>query len=79
MTEVVVVSSNQTVIVDNNKPTVVLSGQMGPPGVSRLSYLDDVDTTQNLEQDSILMYDPNSSKWRPNKKIENHLVNAGFF
>jgi hypothetical protein len=76
------VDSTNTVVVDNNKPIVILSGQMGPPGVrgaSSLTQLDDVDITQNLEQDSVLMYSQTSGKWIPSKKLESHLVNAGFF
>lgn len=76
---VVIDSSSYNTVLDGKKPVVVLSGQLGPPGVSSISLLSDVDLTQNLETDSVLMYDSNTSKWKPSKKLESHLVNAGFF
>jgi hypothetical protein len=81
VTTTTTVTNRETVVVENRQPVVILSGQMGPPGVrgaSSLSGLEDVDLS-SLQDKSILMYDSNSSKWKPSKNLENHLVNAGFF
>lgn len=68
------------VVIDDTREIIVISGSIGPKGDSgtMLSNLQDVDNT-GLEQDSVLMYDSSSSKWKPSKKLENHLINAGFF
>jgi len=74
-----VISQNTTpVVVDGKKPVVVLSGQLGPPGESTLSALRDVDVS-TLAPNSLLLYDTVSQKWKAEKKLEDHLVNAGFF
>lgn len=79
MTETIVVSSNSTVVVDGKKPVVVLSGQMGPRGPSSsISIMSDVDLIE-LKDKSLLVYDVDSQKWKASKKLEDHLVNAGFF
>jgi hypothetical protein len=75
---VVLGRENYTTVLDGKKPVVILSGQLGPPGKSSLSLLDDVDIAQKTA-DSILMYDEDTGKWKPSKKLESHLVNAGFF
>lgn len=79
MTETVVVSSNSTVVVDGKTPVVILSGQIGPPGPSSsISIMSDVDLAE-LEDKSLLVYDAVSQKWKASKRLEDHLVNAGFF
>lgn len=78
-TTTAVVDSKTVAVVDGRTPVVVLSGQLGPPGKSDLSLLNDVDFSTPPEQDSLLMYDSNALKWKASKKLENHLVNAGFF
>lgn len=54
-------------------------GIQGPSGVTELNSASDVDTTQDLQDKSLLMYDANSGKWKPSKKLEDHYMNAGHF
>lgn len=75
---VVTVGNNNTVTVEGKTPAVIVTGMLGPPGVNKIADMSDIDFT-GLQQDSILMYDTSSNKWKPSKKLETHLINAGFF
>lgn len=78
MSEVVVTSSNSAVVVNRDTSKIILSGQLGPPGRSEVSLMEDVDLT-NLQDGGILVYAQNIAKWQATNLLEKQIMNGGFF
>jgi hypothetical protein len=87
MTETVVTTSNNTVVVDNtatqtlvdaNPTTTIVTGMMGPPGSSTLSAMADTDVT-NLSAGSLLVYNTQTAKWTSTTLLDQQYVDCGQF
>jgi len=87
MTETVVVEKAYTVVQEQKPQTVVtqntsiqtiVTGIMGPPGVTTLSGASDVDKTQ-LTDGAVLVYKADTSIWRATNKLDNQILEAGQF
>lgn len=77
-TSTAVVTEGSTVTVEAGTPTVVLAGQMGPPGVTTLSNMTDVDTS-NLQEGSILVYLQNLQRWTATTLLNQQTLEGGQF
>lgn len=77
-TEVIVTESNNTVVVDHPQPTVIVSGMIGPTGVTAISGLTDIDLTQ-LSSGSVLVYNSTSHKWTATTLLDQQIVESGQF
>lgn len=77
-TNVIVEKTQETVVIDNDIVTIISTAEQGPPGVTRISYADDVDIT-NLENGSVLVYSGSSEKWVATRLLENQSVESGHY
>jgi NADPH-dependent curcumin reductase CurA len=77
-TEVIVTESNNTVVIDKPQPTVIVSGMIGPTGVTAISGLTDIDLTQ-LSSGSVLVYNSTSHKWTATTLLDQQIVESGQF
>lgn len=77
-TEVIVTDSNNTVVVDRQQSNVVLSGMIGPIGVTALSGLTDIDLAQ-LAAGSVLVYNTGTQKWTATNLLDQQIVESGQF
>jgi hypothetical protein len=87
MTETVVVEKANTVVQEQKPQTVVtqttsiqtiVTGLMGPPGITALSNATDIDKTQ-LTDGAVLVYAANTATWRATTKLDNQILEAGQF
>lgn len=87
MSETVVVEKVQTVVSEQKPQTVVtqstsiqtiVTGILGPPGVTTLSNASDVDKTQ-LTDGALLVYKADTAVWRATNKLDNQILEAGQF
>lgn len=87
MTETVVVEKAHTVVQEQKPQTIVtqnsgiqtiVTGIMGPPGVTTLSNASDVDKTQ-LTDGAVLVYKADTATWRATNKLDNQILEAGQF
>lgn len=68
-----------SVVVQNSTPSsVVITGLVGPRGITKLTYADDVDTSA-LTDGATLVYSSSTLKWEATTTLEKQIVNAGFF
>lgn len=87
MTETVVTTSNNTVVVDNasvqtvvdtNPTTVIVTGLMGPPGSTTINGMADTDVS-NLTAGSLLVYNTQTAKWTSTTLLNQQYVDCGQF
>lgn len=74
----VVVTSLERVVETVDKPTVVVTGMIGPKGTTYLNENQDVDVT-NLVNGATLVYSDSIQKWQATNLLENQIMNGGFF
>jgi hypothetical protein len=77
-TNVIVTDKNNTVVVDTQQPRVVISGMIGPTGVTTFAGLMDIDLNQ-LAAGSVLVYNAGSEKWTATNTLEQQIVESGQF
>lgn len=77
-TEVIVTDSNNTVVINTQQPNVIISGMIGPTGVTTFSGLTDIDLTQ-LAAGSVLVYNPGTQKWTATNMLDQQIVESGQF
>ena len=77
-TEVIVTEANNTVVINTKQPNVIISGMIGPTGVTTFSGLTDIDLTQ-LAAGSVLVYDAGTQKWTATKLLDQQIVESGQF
>lgn len=77
--ERIIVSDTETAVVNVNDSIIVLSGVMGPPGLSginKISDADDIDKT-DLADGAMLVYKELTTKWTATKVILGQVLEAG--
>lgn len=74
----VVVTSLERVVETVDRPTVVVTGMIGPRGTTKLNENIDVDAT-NLVNGATLVYSDSIQKWQATNLLENQIINGGFF
>ena len=77
-TEVIVTDSNNTVVINTQQPNVIISGMIGPTGVTSFGGLTDIDLTQ-LSAGSVLVYNAGTQKWTATKLLDQQIVESGQF
>lgn len=75
---VIVTDKNNTVVVDNKQPRVIVSGMIGPMGVTTLAGLMDIDLNQ-LAAGSVLVYNSGTQKWTATNMLDQQIVESGQF
>lgn len=78
MTQTVVVDNNQTIVVQSEETRTIITGIMGPPGVSTLSDMLDIDKTE-LTNGATLVYNSSNAFWKATNKLDNQILEAGQF
>lgn len=79
--EQVLITEQEVVVIDTNTTGVVVTGLLGPPGVSgstSISGMTDVDTSE-LVDGATLVYVSDTSTWKATKKLDNQILEAGQF
>lgn len=59
-------------------PTTVITGMIGPPGISNISQSADVDISA-LTDGAILIYQTNTSKWTAGVNLTNQIIDGGSY
>lgn len=78
-TKTVVTDKNNTVVIDNKQPTIVLTGLIGPSGgVTTVQGLTNVDVT-TLVTGSILVYNTTSQKWVATTTLDAQNMEGGYY
>lgn len=78
-TKTVVTDKNNTVVIDNKQPTIVLTGLIGPSsGVTTMQGLTNVDVT-TLVTGSILVYNTTSQKWVATTTLDAQNMEGGYY
>lgn len=77
-TEVIVTENNNTVVINTQQPNVIISGMIGPTGVTTFAGLTDIDLTQ-LAAGSVLVYNPGTQKWTATNMLDQQIVESGQF
>jgi NADPH-dependent curcumin reductase CurA len=77
-TEVIVTENNNTVVINTQQPNVIVSGMIGPTGVTTFSGLTDIDLNQ-LSAGSVLVYNAGTQKWTATKLLDQQIVESGQF
>lgn len=77
-TEVIVTENNNTVVINTQQPNVIVSGMIGPTGVTTFTGLTDIDLTQ-LAAGSVLVYNPGTQKWTATNTLDQQIVESGQF
>jgi len=77
-TKIVVTDKNNAVVVNTQQPRVVVSGMIGPLGVTSLAGLSDIDATQ-LSAGSVLVYNSGTQKWTATTLLDQQIVESGQF
>lgn len=76
-TQAIITEKNNTVVIENKQPTIVVAGMIGPQTVTTgISQLSDVDTTQ-LNTGSILVFNTSTSKWTSTTLLDLQTIEAG--
>ncbi len=78
MTDRVTLTQTERVVATNEAGTVVITGVMGPPGLSSITYASDIDISQ-LTDGSTLVYLQSAAKWQATTLLEKQVMNGGFF
>lgn len=76
--ESVLVSEQEVVVVTTETSGVVVTGIMGPPGLSSITNATDVDKTQ-LTDGAVLVYKADTAIWRATNKLDSQILEAGQF
>lgn len=77
-TRTIVTDKNNTVVVDNKQPTIVLTGLLGPTGVTTMQGLSNVDIT-SLTSGAILVYNSTSQKWVATTTLDAQNMEGGYY
>jgi NADPH-dependent curcumin reductase CurA len=77
-TEVIVTENNNTVVINTQQPNVIVSGMIGPTGVTTFAGLTDIDLNQ-LAAGSVLVYNAGTQKWTATKLLDQQIVESGQF
>jgi len=77
-TEVIVTENNNTVVINTQQPNVIVSGMIGPTGVTTFAGLTDIDLNQ-LSAGSVLVYNAGTQKWTATKLLDQQIVESGQF
>jgi hypothetical protein len=77
-TEVIVTDSNNTVVINTQQPNVIVSGMIGPTGVTTFAGLTDIDLGQ-LAAGSVLVYNTGTQKWTATNMLDQQIVESGQF
>jgi hypothetical protein len=83
MTDVIVVNGTDTIVVESDQITSVITvGDQGPTGAqgpsTGIGIAPDVDTT-NLQDGSLLIYSTQSQKWVANTQLTNQSLESGHY
>ena len=78
MTAAIITDSGNTIVVQSSSSTTVVSGIVGPPGVTRLTNAQDVDISA-LGTGSLLVYNPNTLKWVATNELTQQIIDGGQF
>lgn len=83
MTDVIVETSTETIVVENELTTVIITaGEQGPTGPigpsTNISSAPDVDTT-SLVDGSLLIYSAQEQKWVANTQLTNQSLESGHY
>ena len=80
MTDVIVTTITDTVVVESEGLTTILTvAEQGPPGaagVEKLNDLLDVDSSNKVEG-SVLVYSTQNQKWVATTQLENQTIESG--
>jgi hypothetical protein len=77
MTTTVVTDKNNTVVIREEASRTIITGIMGPPGLSgNISELGDVDLT-TLTTGSVLVYNSQTQKWTSTTLLNQQTIDAG--
>lgn len=76
--EKIVVTDQDSVVVENSVGTVVVTGIIGPPGSTTITGADDLDISQ-LTDGALLVYNAQTGLWKATNKLENQILEAGQF
>lgn len=77
--ESIVISQQETVVVNTDSMGVVITGIMGPPGDnSTITASSDLDTSE-LTNGATLVYNASASNWKATNKLENQIIESGQF
>lgn len=83
MTDVIVVNGTDTIVVESDPiTTVITAGQQGPAGPigpsTSITDAPDVDTS-NLQNGSLLVYSSQFQKWVANTQLDNQSLESGHY
>lgn len=77
-TQAIVTEKNNTVIVDNKQPQVIIAGMIGPQGVTSVQGLSNVDVS-TLTNGSVLVYASATEKWTATTTLSAQNLEGGEF
>lgn len=77
-TDVIVTEKHNTVVVERKDPVVLVSGMIGPAGVTTLQGLTNVDIT-NLTDGGILVYNSTVQKWVATTTLDAQNMEGGYY
>lgn len=75
-TQAIVTEKNNTVIIENKQPQVIIAGMIGPQGVTTLEGLQNIDIS-NIQNGSLLIYNVSTQKWTASNLLEQQIVESG--
>lgn len=85
-TELVTISTTESVVISNDEAVTIITGMMGPRGIAgrdgidgvagALSQIPDVDITQ-VTDGSFLTYSASVGKWLATTSLTNQILEAG--
>lgn len=83
MTDVILTTTSETIVVDNEITTVIITaGEQGPTGPigpsTNISNAPDVDIS-NLQDGSLLIYSAQDQKWVANTQLTNQSLESGHY
>jgi hypothetical protein len=77
-TDVIVTEKNNAVVIERKDPVVIISGMIGPAGVTTLQGLTNVDVT-NLTNGGVLVYNSTSQKWVATTTLDAQNMEGGYY
>jgi hypothetical protein len=77
-TDVIVTEKNNAVVIERKDPVVIVSGMIGPAGVTTLQGLTNVDVT-NLTNGGVLVYNSTSQKWVATTTLDAQNMEGGYY
>lgn len=78
MTQAVITDTNKTVVVQDSKPTTIVTGMMGPAGAATFGELRDIDLS-DLVGGSTLVYNTQTQKWVATTLLDQQIIESGQF